>query len=114
MDIEYTNDHGKIDWEELKQHLIADDFHNGRTTRQLRLSFENSEIEIYALHENRCIATARALSDGVCNCYVVDVWTQTDYRNKGIASIGKRRSLLLKAAFARAGSKQHQRLHGFK
>lgn len=91
MNIEYTNDHSKIDWEELKKDLIADDFHNGRTTRQLRLSFENSEIEIYVLDENRCVATARALSDGVCNCYVVDVWTQTNYRNKGIASEMMRR-----------------------
>ncbi|HIG40618.1 MAG: GNAT family N-acetyltransferase [bacterium] len=91
MDIEYTNDHGRIDWEALKQDLIADDFHNGRTARQLRLSFENSKIAIYVMHENRCIATARALSDGVCNCYVVDVWTQTNYRNKGIASEMMRR-----------------------
>jgi GNAT superfamily N-acetyltransferase len=26
------------------------------------------------------------LSDGVCNAYVVDVWTQSAYRRQGIAS----------------------------
>jgi predicted GNAT family acetyltransferase len=29
---------------------------------------------------------ARMLSDGVCNAYVVDVWTQSEYRRRGIAS----------------------------
>lgn len=28
----------------------------------------------------------RALSDGVCNAYVVDVWTLSEYRHQGIAS----------------------------
>jgi ribosomal protein S18 acetylase RimI-like enzyme len=27
----------------------------------------------------------RALSDGVCNAYIVDVWTLTAYRKQGIA-----------------------------
>ena len=29
---------------------------------------------------------ARMLSDGVCNAYVVDVWTHSAYRRQGIAS----------------------------
>jgi len=29
---------------------------------------------------------ARALSDGVCNAYIVDVWTHSAYRRRGIAS----------------------------
>jgi ribosomal protein S18 acetylase RimI-like enzyme len=29
---------------------------------------------------------ARLLSDGVCNAYVVDVWTASAYRRRGIAS----------------------------
>jgi GNAT superfamily N-acetyltransferase len=29
---------------------------------------------------------ARLLSDGVCNAYLVDVWTASAYRRKGIAS----------------------------
>jgi hypothetical protein len=33
-----------VDWEALKQDLIADGFHNGRTTAQLCLSFSNSAV----------------------------------------------------------------------
>ena len=29
---------------------------------------------------------ARLLSDGVCNAYLVDVWTMSVYRRQGIAS----------------------------
>jgi ribosomal protein S18 acetylase RimI-like enzyme len=29
---------------------------------------------------------ARLLSDGVCNAYLVDVWTASAYRRQGIAS----------------------------
>ena len=29
---------------------------------------------------------ARLLSDGVCNAYLVDVWTASAYRRRGIAS----------------------------
>ena len=29
---------------------------------------------------------ARLLSDGVCNAYLLDVWTQSTYRRQGIAS----------------------------
>lgn len=84
--MEFTSDHAVVDWEALRADLIADDFHNGRTTDQLRLSFRNSQVPVYAMDGGRCVGTARALSDGVCNAYVVDVWTRSDYRNRGIAS----------------------------
>jgi ribosomal protein S18 acetylase RimI-like enzyme len=29
---------------------------------------------------------ARLLSDGVCNAYLLDVWTQSAYRRQGIAT----------------------------
>jgi GNAT superfamily N-acetyltransferase len=32
-----------------------------------------------------CYDAARALSDGVCNTYVVDAWTQSAHRRCGIA-----------------------------
>ena len=86
MSVEFQTDSTLISWESLKTDLIADDFHNGRTTQQLKRSFENSQVQIYCLEEERCIATARALSDGICNAYVVDVWTLTSYRHQGIAS----------------------------
>jgi predicted GNAT family acetyltransferase len=35
---------------------------------------------------NKIVGKARVLSDGVCNAYIVDVWTYTPYRRRGIAS----------------------------
>ena len=35
---------------------------------------------------------ARLLSDGVCNAYLVDVWTLSSHRNRGIASEMVRRA----------------------
>jgi len=85
MSLKYSADPNLVDWKLLKEDLVADDFHNGRSTKQLQLSFENSQIQVYCFDGNQCIGTARALSDGVCNAYVVDVWTFTPYRNQGIA-----------------------------
>lgn len=95
MSIEFTSDHGRIDWEALRKSLIDDNFHNGRTAGQLRSSFENSAVPVYAMDGDTCIGTARALSDHVCNAYVVDVWTQTAYRNQGIA--GEMMNLIVSA-----------------
>lgn len=85
-DIRFAKNLNEIDWSTLRQDLIADDFHNGRTTEQLQLSFENSALTVMAWHNKRCIATARALSDGVGNAYVIDVWTRSTHRAKGIGS----------------------------
>jgi GNAT superfamily N-acetyltransferase len=75
-----------VDWEALRQDLIADDFHNGRTTAQLRLSFENSAFVAMGFDGARCIANGRALSDHVGNALIVDVWTQSAYRKRGIGT----------------------------
>ena len=82
--ITYRSDLKGVDWEALKQDLIADNFHNGRTTAQLRLSFESSMFVAMGYDGRRCIATGRLLSDGVGNAYVVDVWTQSAHRLQGI------------------------------
>jgi ribosomal protein S18 acetylase RimI-like enzyme len=86
MNLRYERNSENIDWEALRSDLIADDFHNGRSIQQLQTSFENSQVQVYVLDETRCIASARALSDGICNAYVIDVWTHSDYRQLGIAS----------------------------
>lgn len=86
MSVEITSDMSRVSWASLKRDLIDDDFHNDRTTAQLRRSFENSQVVVFAFDGNRCIGTARALSDGVCNAYVVDVWTHSDYRRAGIGT----------------------------
>ena len=82
----YTHDPAAVNWARLKDDLTADDFDNGRTPDELRRSFENSAVVVFAWHGERVIGKARALSDGVCNAYVVDVWTHSDYRRRGIAT----------------------------
>lgn len=86
FDITYTQTTDGVDWAQLKADLTADDFDNGRTPDELHLSFENSAVVVFAWNGDRVIGKARALSDGVCNAYVVDVWTHSNYRHRGIAS----------------------------
>jgi ribosomal protein S18 acetylase RimI-like enzyme len=82
--IRYSTTHDAIDWARLKDDLAADDFDNGRTPAQLEHSFRNSFRCVYALDGARIVGTARALSDGVCNAYVVDMWSHSAYRRRGI------------------------------
>jgi predicted GNAT family acetyltransferase len=84
-EIRYTLACDGIDWGAMKEALVADNFDNGRTPAQLERSFRNSAVPVIALDGDRIIGTARALSDGVCNAYVVDVWTDSAYRRQGIA-----------------------------
>jgi ribosomal protein S18 acetylase RimI-like enzyme len=80
-----------IDWVQAKADLAADDFDNGRTAEALRRSFEQSQHVAFARDGGRVVGMARLLSDGVCNAYLVDVWTQSAYRRQGIASAMIRR-----------------------
>lgn len=81
---DFTCLHDGVDWVALKGDLAADDFDNGRTPAQLEQSFRHSAVVVYARDGGRVIGTARALSDGVCNAYVVDLWTQSRYRRHGV------------------------------
>lgn len=84
-EITYQTDLTGLNWAQMKATLTADDFDNGRTPEQLRESFENSYATVVAHDGETIIGTARAISDGVCNAYVVDVWTLSPYRKRGIA-----------------------------
>ena len=75
-----------IDWEQAKADLAADDFDNGRSPEALRRSFEQSQHVAFARDGERVVGMARLLSDGVCNAYLVDVWTASSHRRRGIAS----------------------------
>ena len=77
---------GGIDWEQAKADLSADDFDNGRTAEALRRSFFGSQHVAFARDDGRLVGMARLLSDGVCNAYLLDVWTASPYRRRGIAS----------------------------
>ena len=91
--ITYKDDPDGVDWAGMKEALSEDDFDNGRTSAQLETSFKNSAHLCLAYAEGRLVGTARALSDGVCNGYIVDVWTLSAYRRQGIASAMMRRLL---------------------
>ncbi len=75
-----------IDWEQTKADLAADDWDNGRSAAALRRSFEQSQHVAIARDGERVVGMARLLSDGVCNAYLVDVWTASAYRRQGIAT----------------------------
>jgi ribosomal protein S18 acetylase RimI-like enzyme len=75
-----------IDWARVKADLAADAFDNGRSPEALRRSFERAQHVAIARDGDRVVGTARALSDGVCNAYVVDVWTASSHRRQGIAT----------------------------
>jgi GNAT superfamily N-acetyltransferase len=75
-----------IDWARAKADLAADNFDNGRSPDALRRSFQQSQHVMFARDGDRVVGMARLLSDGVCNAYLVDVWTASDYRRQGVGS----------------------------
>jgi ribosomal protein S18 acetylase RimI-like enzyme len=75
-----------IDWVAVKADLAADDFDNGRSPEALRLSFARSQHVVFARDGARVVGMARLLSDGVCNAYLLDVWTSSSHRRRGIGS----------------------------
>ena len=84
--ITYKMDLEQVDWAEMKRLLKQDAFDNGRSAEKLKMSFENSYETCIAYFEDRIVGTARLLSDQVCNAYLVDVWTLSEFRHQGIAS----------------------------
>ena len=84
--VEITSSLDWVDWAQAKADLAADRFDNGRSPDALRRSFERSQHVALAREGDRVVGMARMLSDGVCNAYIVDVWTAMPYRRQGIAS----------------------------
>ena len=85
MSVRIDDSLGEIDWATVRADLIADDFDNGRSPDALRRSFEQSQHVAIARDGERVVGMARLLSDGVCNAYLVDVWTASSHRRQGIA-----------------------------
>ncbi len=85
MSITYKHDLSQVDWRAMKAIREADNYDNGRTPEQLAMSFGNSFRTCIAYDDDQIIGTARVLSDGVCNAYLLDVWTLSAYRRRGIA-----------------------------
>lgn len=86
MVVRILNTTDGIAWARAKRDLMADNFDNGRSAEALRRSFEQSQHVALALDGDRVVGMARLLSDGVCNAYLVDVWTLSAYRRRGIAT----------------------------
>jgi ribosomal protein S18 acetylase RimI-like enzyme len=84
--IEINDSMSGIDWAAAKADLSADHFDNGRSPSALRCSFESSQHVAFAKDGERLVGMARLLSDGVCNAYLLDVWTHSSYRRRGVAS----------------------------
>jgi GNAT superfamily N-acetyltransferase len=82
--IDFSSGLDGVDWAALKAALLADDFDNLRTPEEYRRSHEGSHAVIFGVHEGRYVANGRILSDGVCNAYLVDIWTASPYRRQGI------------------------------
>ncbi len=75
-----------VDWVAVTIDLARDAFDNGRTPEELARSFAASAFVSIAWADDRVVGTARMLADGVCNAYLVDVWTASPYRRRGIAT----------------------------
>jgi predicted GNAT family acetyltransferase len=86
MAVRITQDLERVDWASVTADLAADEFDNGRTPAALRRSFDRSQHTVIAWDGDRVVGTARLLSDGVCNAYLVDVWTRSSHRRRGIAT----------------------------
>jgi ribosomal protein S18 acetylase RimI-like enzyme len=89
MTVRIDNSFDGIDWDRAKADLSADSFDNGRSAAALRRSFENSQHVAFAkdgADGDHLVGMARLLSDGVCNAYLIDVWTKSSHRRQGIAS----------------------------
>ena len=83
-EIVFSSELAGVDWAALKQALVADDFDNLRTPHQYRRSHENSHAVVFGRCEGEFVANGRILSDGVCNAYLVDIWTATPFRRRGV------------------------------
>ena len=85
-EVRYAATIAGIDWMRVKRDLGRDDFDNLRTPDELETSFANSQAVAIAWRGEHVVGTARMLADGVCNAYLIDVWTMSGYRRRGIGS----------------------------
>ncbi len=86
MEVRIDESLAGIDWVQAKADLLADDFDNGRSAHALRRSFQQAQHVAMARDDGRVVGMARLLSDGVCNAYLLDVWTMSSHRRQGVAS----------------------------
>ncbi len=85
-EIRYAANIESVDWARVKEDLTDDDFDNLRTPDELETSFANSQAVAIAWASQREVGPARLLADGVCNAYLIDVWTLSRHRRRGIGT----------------------------
>lgn len=86
MDVTVDSDLRRVDWSQAKADLAADEFDNDRSPAALRRSFDAAAHVALAWDGPRLVGMARLLSDGVCNAYLLDVWTASSHRRQGIGT----------------------------
>jgi GNAT superfamily N-acetyltransferase len=84
--VEFSAATEDVDWAALRDALRRDDFDNGRTPQEYRISHENSFAVVFARAGGEYVGNGRILSDGICNAYLVDIWTATAWRRRGMGS----------------------------
>jgi GNAT superfamily N-acetyltransferase len=77
---------GGVDWARAKADLAADGFDNGRSPAALARAFAQSAHVAFAWDADLLVGMARLLSDGVSNAYLLDVWTRSSHRRRGVGS----------------------------
>lgn len=82
-----------VDWAALKAALADGQFDNGRTPAEYERSHRASHAVVFVRADDVFIGNGRILSDGVCNGYLVDIWTAPAFRHRGIGSEIVRRLL---------------------
>jgi ribosomal protein S18 acetylase RimI-like enzyme len=85
-DLTVDSELDRVDWARAKAKLALDAFDNGRSAEALRLSFERSQHVVFAWLNGDLVGMARLLSDQVCNAYLIDVWTDSAVRRRGVAT----------------------------
>jgi GNAT superfamily N-acetyltransferase len=83
-DVLFSSSLDGVDWVALKAALAADQFDNGRTPQEYQRSHERAHAAVFGRADGRFVANGRILSDGVCNAYLVDIWTASSHRRQGI------------------------------
>src|SRR5919204_3936280 len=83
-DIAFSSSTTDVDWTALKAALSADHFDNGRTAEEYRRSHEAAHAVVFCRYDGEFVANGRILSDGVCNAYLVDIWTASAHRRRGV------------------------------
>ena len=82
----FSTDPTNVDWAALKAALHQDVFCNSRTPEEYKRSAEGSHLNVYVYDGEKIVGNGRILSDGVCNAYMVDIWTASQHRRQGIAT----------------------------